>query len=62
MSGRASFELVHKTMIAGAPILLSVGAPSSLAVETAQSFEMTLAGFVRSDRFNVYCGRQRIAV
>jgi FdhD protein len=61
VSGRLSFELVQKAAVAGAPILVGVGAPSSLAVSLAQDRGMTLCGFARHGRVNVYTHPERVS-
>jgi FdhD protein len=61
VSGRLSFELVQKAAVAGAPILVGVGAPTSLAVAVARDRGLTLAGFARHGRLNVYAGEWRVA-
>jgi FdhD protein len=60
MSSRGSFELVLKCIAAGCPVLATVGAPSSLAIDAARARQMTLIGFVRGDQFNVYSGEWRV--
>ena len=59
-SRRLSFELVQKTLMANIGLLMGVGAPTSLAIDLAKRFDMTLIGFVKSDSFNIYCGEKRI--
>jgi FdhD protein len=60
VSGRLSFELVQKAAVAGAPILVGVGAPSSLAIGLAADRAMTLGGFARRGRINIYTGGDRV--
>ena len=61
VSSRASFELVQKTVRARIPMMVAIGAPTSLAIETAKRFSLTLIGFAKENRFNIYAGSERLA-
>lgn len=62
VSGRASYEILQKSTVAGIPIVCAVSAPSHLAVSVAQQFNATLVAFLREERFNIYAGEERIVM
>ena len=61
-SGRLNFELVQKALMSNIGLMAGVGAPTSLAIDLAKRFDMTLVGFVKSDSFNIYCNKNRILI
>ena len=61
-SGRLNFELVQKALMSDIGIMVGVGAPTSLAIDLAKRFDMTLVGFAKSDSFNIYCNENRVII
>ena len=60
VSGRTSFELMQKTIVAGIPMLVAISAPSSLAIDLAKTYDITLIGFLRGEKFNIYSKKERV--
>ncbi len=60
VSGRTSFELMQKTIVAGIPMLVAISAPSSLAIDLAKEYDITLIGFLRGEKFNIYSQKERV--